>query len=124
MQIVDSHCHINFEELAKRLPEILSNARLNDVTHMLCVSVNLEDFPQVKALADEYDHIFASVGVHPCYKEVKDPSTEELIEIGSDPNIVAIGETGLDYSKCRRRHHAHAKRRGRRSMSWCNALLC
>jgi len=97
MQIVDSHCHINFEELAKRLPEILSNARLNDVTHMLCVSVNLEDFPQVKALADEYEHIFASVGVHPCYKEVKDPSTEELIEIGSDPNIVAIGETGLDY---------------------------
>lgn len=97
MQIVDSHCHINFEELAKRLPEILSNARLNDVSHMLCVSVNLEDFPQVKALADEHEHIFASVGVHPCYKDVKDPTTEELIDIGSDSNIVAIGETGLDY---------------------------
>ncbi len=97
MQIVDSHCHINFEELVKRLPEILNNARLNEVSHMLCVSVNLEDFPQVKALADEHEHIFASVGVHPCYKDVKDPSTEELVEIGSDPNIVAIGETGLDY---------------------------
>ena len=97
MQIVDSHCHINFEELAKRLPEILSNARLNDVSHMLCVSVNLEDFPQVKALADEHEHIFASVGVHPCYKDVKDPTTEELVDIGSDSNIVAIGETGLDY---------------------------
>ena len=69
MQIVDSHCHINFEELVKRLPEILNNARLNEVSHMLCVSVNLEDFPQVKALADEHEHIFASVGVHPCYKD-------------------------------------------------------
>lgn len=97
MQIVDSHCHINFGELAERLPEILSNAQANDVTHMLCVSVNLEDFPQVKALADEHENIFASVGVHPCYEDVKEPSIEELVEIGSDANIVAIGETGLDY---------------------------
>jgi len=97
MQIVDSHCHINFDELHKRLPEILANAKLNQVSHMLCVAVNLEDFPQVKALADEYQHIFASVGVHPCYEDVKEPSVEELIELGSDDNIVAIGETGLDY---------------------------
>jgi len=97
MQIVDSHCHINFDELAQRLPEILENARRNDVSHMLCVSVNLEDFPQVKRLADEYQHIFASVGVHPCYEDVKEPSIEELVEIAQDSNIVAIGETGLDY---------------------------
>lgn len=97
MQIVDSHCHINFEELAQRLPEILENARNSDVTHMLCVSVNLEDFPQVKALADQYPHIFASVGVHPCYENVKEPSVEELVDIAQDSNIVAIGETGLDY---------------------------
>lgn len=97
MQIVDSHCHINFDELAKRLPELLENARKNDVSHMLCVSVNLEDFPQVMALADHYPHIFASVGVHPCYEDVKEPTIEELVEIGSQANIVAIGETGLDY---------------------------
>jgi len=97
MQIVDSHCHINFDELAQRLPEILENARRNDVSHMLCVSVNLEDFPQVKRLADEYQHIFASVGVHPCYEDVKEPSIDELVEIAQDSNIVAIGETGLDY---------------------------
>ena len=97
MQIVDSHCHINFDELAKRLPELLENARENDVSHMLCVSVNLEDFPQVKDLADRYKHIFASVGVHPCYEDVKEPTVEELVDIASDSNIVAIGETGLDY---------------------------
>lgn len=97
MQLVDSHCHINFEELHQRLPEILANAAANDVAHMLCVSVNLEDFPQVKALADQYPQISASVGVHPCYQDVKEPSIEELVEIGQADNIVAIGETGLDY---------------------------
>ena len=97
MQIVDSHCHINFEELYQKLPDVLANAKQNDISHMLCVSVTLEDFPQVKNLADKYHHIFASVGVHPCYEDVKEPSVEELIEVGSDDNIVAIGETGLDY---------------------------
>jgi len=97
MQIVDSHCHINFSELSDRLPDVLSNARLNDISHMLCVSVNLEDFPQVHALAQQYPHIFASVGVHPCYKDNKEPTVEELVDIAKDPQIVAIGETGLDY---------------------------
>jgi len=97
MQIVDSHCHINFDELAQRLPEILQNAEDNDISHMLCVSVNLEDFPQVQSLAHKYGHIFASVGVHPCYQDVKEPTEQELIEIAQDPKIVAIGETGLDY---------------------------
>ena len=97
MQIVDSHCHINFSELAERLPDVLSNARLNDISHMLCVSVNLEDFPQVQALSHEHPHIFASVGVHPCYQDVQEPTVEQLVEIAQDSNIVAIGETGLDY---------------------------
>jgi TatD DNase family protein len=97
MQIVDSHCHINFDELHQRLPDVLSNARLNDVSHMLCVSVNLEDFPQVLGLAHDHEHIFASVGVHPCYKDVKEPTVEELVDLANDDKIVAIGETGLDY---------------------------
>ena len=95
--LVDSHCHINFPELSKDLSGLLNNARLNGVGHMLCVSVNLEDFPQVKALADEHNNIFASVGVHPCYEDVREPTVDELIDLGSDDTIVAIGETGLDY---------------------------
>lgn len=97
MNLVDSHCHINFDELHQRLPEILANAKDNQVSHMLCVSVNLEDFPEVRSLSEQYPHIFASVGVHPCYEDVKEPSVDELIEIGQSDNIVAIGETGLDY---------------------------
>ncbi|NND81029.1 MAG: TatD family hydrolase [Gammaproteobacteria bacterium] len=97
MQIVDSHCHINFAELHQRLPEVLNNARMNDISHMLCVSVNLEEFPQVQGLANEHEHIYASVGVHPCHRDGAEPTVEQLIEIAQDPNIVAIGETGLDY---------------------------
>lgn len=97
MQLVDSHCHINFQELHQRLDDVLNNAQLNDVSHMLCVSVNLEDFPQVIGLAEQYKHIFASVGVHPCYQDVEEPTADQLIEIAQNDRIIAIGETGLDY---------------------------
>ena len=62
---IDSHCHINFPELAARMPDILAQMEHNKVTHALCVSVDLPDFPQVLALAHQYPHIYASVGVHP-----------------------------------------------------------
>ncbi|MES2102816.1 MAG: TatD family hydrolase [Pseudomonadota bacterium] len=94
---IDSHCHINFPELASRLPEILAKMEENGVTHALCVSVDLPDFPQVLALAEKYPNIYASVGVHPDYPDTEEPSAERLVELSQHPKIVAIGETGLDY---------------------------
>ena len=95
--LVDSHCHINFPPLAERIDEVLHNAKENQIDHMLCVSVNMEDFPQVESLAQKHSHIFASVGVHPCEREGREPHVDELIEIGQQEHIIAIGETGLDY---------------------------
>ncbi len=97
MQLVDSHCHINFDPLRQDLSGVLDRAAGNGVRHMLCVGVNLEDLHQVLGLAREDDHIFASVGVHPCTTEGEDPSVERLLELADDPRVVAIGETGLDY---------------------------
>ncbi|MDQ1833608.1 TatD family hydrolase [Massilia scottii] len=94
---IDSHCHINFPELAARMPAILAKMAENKVTHALCVSVDLPDFPQVLALAEEYPHIYASVGVHPDYEDTPEPSVDQLVELSAHPKIVAIGETGLDY---------------------------
>ncbi len=94
---IDSHCHINFPELAIRMPEILDKMRDNQVTHALCVSVDLPDFPQVLAMAEAYPHIYASVGVHPDYVDTPEPSVEQLVALADHPKIVAIGETGLDY---------------------------
>lgn len=97
MSLVDSHCHIDFDPLYPRIDDVLAGARDNDVDYLLCVSVNLEDFPRVLALAERHDHIFASVGVHPNEQEGRDPDAEELVELADHPRVVAIGETGLDY---------------------------
>lgn len=94
---VDSHCHINFPELAARLPEILQKMQENQVSHALCVSVNLPEFPQVLALAEQHQNIYASVGVHPDYEDTPEPDAAQLVAMARHPRIVAIGETGLDY---------------------------
>ncbi len=94
---IDSHCHINFPELAARLPEIFSKMTENQVSHALCVSVELPEFPHVLALAERYAHVYASVGVHPDYEDTPEPTVEQLVELADHPKIIAIGETGLDY---------------------------
>lgn len=94
---IDSHCHINFPELAEKLDEILAKMRDNTVTDALCVSVNLENFPQILLLAEQYEHIFASIGVHPDHESDTEPTQAQLVKLAQHPKIVAIGETGLDY---------------------------
>lgn len=94
---IDSHCHINFPELAARLPEIFGKMAENQVSHALCVSVDLPDFPQVLELAETWPNVYASVGVHPDYEETPEPDVAQLVQLSHHPKIVAIGETGLDY---------------------------
>ncbi|MES2935429.1 MAG: TatD family hydrolase [Pseudomonadota bacterium] len=122
---IDSHCHINFPELAERMPAILEKMAENKVTHALCVSVDLPDFPQVLALAEQYPHIYASVGVHPDYVDTPEPSVAQLVALSDHPKIIAIGETGLDYFRLtgdlewqreRFRVHIHASRETRKPL--------
>jgi len=67
------------------------------VGRALCVAVNLEDFPRVLALAKRDPRLRASVGVHPEYRDAKEPDVATLVGLADEPAIVAIGETGLDY---------------------------
>lgn len=97
MPFVDSHCHINFPELAANMDDVLAQMRDNEVISALCVSVNLADFPQILALAERYPHIYASVGVHPDHEGVEEPDVARLVGLAQHPKVVAIGETGLDY---------------------------
>lgn len=94
---VDSHCHLNFPELAAQMPAIRQAMADNEVGHALCVSVTLPDFPAVLALAEAYDNFYASVGVHPDYENIEEPTLEGLIRLADHPKVIAIGETGLDY---------------------------
>jgi TatD DNase family protein len=95
--LVDSHCHLDFPDLAQRLPEILERMQQNDVGCAVCIGVNLEDFPRVLALAESHPHLYATVGVHPEYTDAEEPTEQKLIELSSHPKVIAIGETGLDY---------------------------
>jgi TatD DNase family protein len=95
--LIDSHCHLDFPELVDNLGTIFARMRENHVAYALCVSVNLEDFPKVLALAEAHQHLFASVGVHPDYPDANEPTMDALAQLARHPRIVAIGETGLDY---------------------------
>jgi TatD DNase family protein len=95
---IDSHCHLDFPEFQSRLPEVLANMKSCKVSHALCVSVDLPDFPNVLKLAQDYEHLYASVGVHPDYEDTPEPSLEFLVDTATNHSkIIAIGETGLDY---------------------------
>ncbi|MCL4182623.1 MAG: TatD family hydrolase [Burkholderiaceae bacterium] len=95
--LVDSHCHLDFPDLAGRLDEVLAGMAAHDVGHALCVCVSLPDFEQVLALAMRDERLCASVGVHPDSADTPEPDVETLVRLAAHPKVVAIGETGLDY---------------------------
>ena len=94
---IDSHCHLDFPEYRERLPEVLANMAAAQVSHALCISVDLPDFPLVRQLAETHPHLYASVGVHPDYEDTPEPTVDFLVEAAKHPKVIAIGETGLDY---------------------------
>lgn len=117
---IDSHCHIDFPDFSDGVPPLLEHMRAADVDAALCVSVNLENFPRVLAVAENHPNVFASVGVHPDHDEGREPDVAELVALANHPRVVAIGETGLDYYRMARedvdwqrsrfRTHIHAAR--------------
>lgn len=117
---VDSHCHLDLPELLGDLDGVLARMREARVTHALCISINLERFAQVLALAEREPNLYASVGVHPDQRDAAPVTADELVALAAHPRVVAIGETGLDYHWCkgdtdwqrqRFREHIRAARR-------------
>ena len=121
MTLVDSHCHLPLVATQERsVAEIVASAHEAGVSDLLCVCVDLESFGPVRQAALDHANVYASVGVHPnTDNAAREPTVDELLELGSDPAIVAIGETGLDYFRSegdlswqheRFRHHIRAAR--------------
>ena len=124
--LVDSHCHLDRLDLSQvdgKLTGLLTAAAELDVAHFLCVSINLEDYPAMLAIAEQHDRISASVGLHPNEQDGHDPGIDELVDYAKHPKVIAIGETGLDYFRSEgdlewqrdrfRRHIAAAKQTGK-----------
>ncbi len=95
--LVDSHCHLNFPEIIANIQSVRQSMLDAEVGHALCVSVTLDKFPEVLSLAEQYENFYASVGVHPDYEDIEEPTVETLVKLAQHPKVVAIGETGLDY---------------------------
>ncbi|MBS3936534.1 MAG: TatD family hydrolase [Sulfuritalea sp.] len=96
--LVDSHCHIDFPELAADVPGILDAMRRHGVGWALCAGVTLERFPAMLGIVRAAPELFAAVGVHPDTEEpTREAGVDDLLALADDPKVIAIGETGLDY---------------------------
>jgi len=97
---IDSHCHLDRVDLkpySNNIGEYLEATKADLLDHMLCVSINWEDYPAMRNLVSGYSKISLSVGVHPNEMDGYDPSVDELVDVALSDHAVAIGETGLDY---------------------------
>lgn len=98
--LIDSHCHLDRVDLSPYQNDFsifMQQTREAGVEHMLCVSIDLESYPDMLALVEPYEDISVSVGVHPNDRDRREPDVDELLELASHPRNVAIGETGLDF---------------------------
>lgn len=99
--LVDSHCHLDRLDLSAHdgsLDAALAAARVRGVGHFLCIGVSADNAAQVKALAERYEDVDCSVGIHPLdLAPGEAPALDWLLQELNHPNVVAIGETGLDY---------------------------
>lgn len=94
---VDSHCHLSFPGLHDRIDAVRAEMAAARVDRALLISVSMEDFVAVHALAQRYDNFWATVGMHPDHEEGEEPTVERLVALAGTGRVVAIGETGLDY---------------------------
>ena len=97
--LVDSHCHLDMLTPTRNgeLDSVLQVARDNDVTHFLCVSVNFDDLPAMLQLVEDRANVFASAGIHPSATPEQEPTQQDIEMAASPKQVVAVGETGLDF---------------------------
>ena len=103
--VVDSHCHLDFEELAADLPAVIERASEAGVKLVVTVGTRVRRFDQVLRIAERFDNVYCSVGTHP-HNAAEEPeiTADELVALARHPKVVAIGEAGLDY------HYQHSPR--------------
>ncbi len=98
LELVDSHCHLDFPDFDAERPDIIARALAAGVTRMVTICTRLRQEPQVRAIAETYPSVFYAAGTHPMSAAAEPMATvEQLVEIAQHPKMIGIGETGLDY---------------------------
>ncbi len=97
--LVDSHCHLDFPDFQDDLEGVVGRARAAGVGHFLTICTHITKFDQVRAVAEKFDDVHCTVGIHPHEAENEpEVDTARLIDIATnDAKVVAFGETGLDF---------------------------
>ena len=96
--LVDSHCHLDFPDFEDDMDDIVARAGEAGVSHMLSICTHVTKFDPVLAVAEQYDNIFCTVGIHP-HNAAKEPevTAEHLIRMARNDKVIGFGETGLDF---------------------------
>jgi len=96
--LIDSHCHLDFPDLAGRLPEVLANAASAGVERLVTISTHVRRFETYRALAEQNPGVFCTVGTHPHNASAEpDIPAGEIVRLSEHPRCIGIGEAGLDY---------------------------
>lgn len=98
--LIDSHCHLDrlkLDPYGGDLSAAIAAAHARGIQQMLCIGISLENIQTVIDIAQTHPSVVASVGVHPCDVKEGAATAEQLINWASQPKVVALGETGLDY---------------------------
>jgi TatD DNase family protein len=96
--LIDTHCHLDFPDLAADLAGVMARAQEAGVSRMITISTHVHRVDTYRALAEAHDTVFFSVGTHPHYADQElDVTVEQLVALAAHPKCVAIGEAGLDY---------------------------
>ena len=96
--LIDSHCHLDFPELASDRAGVLARAKAAGVSRMITIATSVAKHDVYRTIAEENDNVWFSVGTHP-HRAHEEPDTtvEQLVALADHPKCVAIGEAGLDY---------------------------
>jgi TatD DNase family protein len=96
--LIDSHCHLDFPDLADRLPDVLAAARAVGVGRMVTISTHVARCDTYRALAEAHEEVYCTIGTHPHNAALEpDVAAERIAALSEHPRCIAIGEAGLDY---------------------------
>jgi TatD DNase family protein len=96
--LIDTHCHLDFPDLAADIDGVLARAKAASVGRMITISTHVARVDRYRALAEAHEDVFFTVGTHPHYADQElDVTVEQLVELSQHPKCVGIGEAGLDY---------------------------
>ena len=98
MELIDTHCHLFYDDLKNDLDIVLNRAQELGVNRFICVGTNMEDSRECLGLAETYENIYASIGVHPHdAKDAPEDYLDQIADLITFPKMIALGEIGLDY---------------------------